>query len=127
RMLPIFENALLRPLAKVVIPAVAAKATSARINRYSTSPWPASSLCKRFREFRIRVFMLVFSSEIVCLNSQRRGGRDGHTERPSIGTWGTKASLADCLRRVYLAKPLTLWRRIGLFDRLARHNNPTSG
>ena len=35
---PIAVNALLRPLASVVIPAVAAKATRARIKRYSTRP-----------------------------------------------------------------------------------------
>src|SRR5436190_4416146 len=78
RMLPIFVNALFRPLARVVIPAVAAKATSAMINRYSTSPWPVSSFCKWFREFRIRVFMLVFLLNNICLLiPSAGGGRDG--------------------------------------------------
>src|SRR5207244_11153499 len=43
RMLPILVNALFRPLGRVVIPSVAAKATSAMIYRYYTSPWPVLS------------------------------------------------------------------------------------
>src|SRR6266404_3571198 len=49
-MVPILPNALLRPLARVVIPAVAANATRARIKRYSTRPWPDSSLRRRTSE-----------------------------------------------------------------------------
>src|SRR5437879_13791585 len=84
RILPIFVNALFRPLARVDIPAVAAKATSAMINRYSTSPWPVSSFCKWFREFRIRVFMLVFLLSICLLIPSAGGYRDGHTEHFSL-------------------------------------------
>jgi hypothetical protein len=36
-------------VAKVVIPAVAARATKAIINTYSTMPWPSSSRCNRAR------------------------------------------------------------------------------
>src|SRR5438477_12287340 len=50
-MLPIFVKALLRELANVVIPAVAAKATRATISTYSTSPWPVSSVRSATREF----------------------------------------------------------------------------
>src|SRR5712691_3798379 len=57
RILPMALNALFRPLASAPMPAVAAKATSARINRYSTKPWPASSLCRREREFRTKVII----------------------------------------------------------------------
>jgi len=58
RMLPMALNALFRPLARAPIPAVAAKATRARINRYSTKPWPASSRCNRARDFRTRVMIV---------------------------------------------------------------------
>src|SRR5438128_11884112 len=50
-MLPTFVKALLRELANVVIPAVAAKATRATISTYSTSPWPVSSVRSATREF----------------------------------------------------------------------------
>src|SRR5260370_3571517 len=63
RMLPMALNALFRPLARAPMPAVAAKATRARIKRYSTKPWPASSLCRRAREFRTKVIIDVVSSE----------------------------------------------------------------
>src|SRR5437667_56352 len=66
-MLPTLLKALFRPDASVFMPAVAAKATSARINRYSTSPWPASSLCRRFREFRIRLFILFLLKVVSAL------------------------------------------------------------
>src|SRR5437667_10837 len=66
KMFANFVKALFRPAASVFMPAVAANATSARINRYSTNPWPASSLCRRFREFRIRVFMLFSPKSCVC-------------------------------------------------------------
>src|SRR5437016_11637275 len=56
---PIAEKALLSPLAKLPIPAVAAKATNARINKYSTRPCPDSSLCRRMSEFRINVIMVL--------------------------------------------------------------------
>jgi len=59
---PTIVNALFRPVAKLVIPAVAANATRAMTRRYSTRPWPASSWCRRFREFRIMVLIIVFSS-----------------------------------------------------------------
>src|SRR5260370_738115 len=65
RMLPIALNALFRPAASLPIPAVAAKATRARIKRYSTKPWPASSLCRRAREFRTNVIIDVVSSEFL--------------------------------------------------------------
>ncbi len=48
-------KALFRPVARAPIPAVAAKATSAKIRRYSTKPWPASSRCNWAREFRTKV------------------------------------------------------------------------
>src|SRR5207245_9507162 len=50
-MLPILVKALLRELANVVMPAVAAKATRATISTYSTSPWPVSSVRSATREF----------------------------------------------------------------------------
>src|SRR5437660_5587052 len=98
RMLPIFVNALFRPLARVVIPAVAAKATSAMINRYSTSPWPVSSFCKWFREFRIRVFMLVFLLNYLSAYSQRRGWSRwvGTPNALWISKRRTKAALTGC-------------------------------
>jgi hypothetical protein len=43
-MVPTLVKALFKLVAKVFIPATAEKATSARINKYSTKPWPASSL-----------------------------------------------------------------------------------
>src|SRR5436309_7516139 len=57
-MLPMPVNALLMSLARVCIATTAAKATRARINAYSTRPCPASSLWRRLRDFRIRVFIL---------------------------------------------------------------------
>jgi hypothetical protein len=55
-MLLTLVNALFNPSAKLLIPAVAAKATSARINRYSTKPCPASSLWRAMREFNMVTF-----------------------------------------------------------------------
>jgi len=66
-MLPTAVNALLRPLAKLLIPAVAANATSARINKYSTRPWPDSSFCRRISEFR-RNIIIVF---LLCARMRR--------------------------------------------------------
>src|SRR6266446_5853751 len=65
RITPMAANALFRPLARAPMPAVAAKATRARINRYSTKPWPASSLCRRARELRTKVIIDVVSSEFL--------------------------------------------------------------
>src|SRR5438552_18946339 len=53
-MVLIAVKALFMPLARLDIPAVAAKATSAMIRTYSIKPWPASSLCRRTSEARIR-------------------------------------------------------------------------
>src|SRR5579864_4682956 len=55
--LPMALNALFRPLASEFIPAVAANATSARIKTYSTRPCPDSSLCKRAKEFKTKLFI----------------------------------------------------------------------
>src|SRR6266853_3292576 len=78
RILPMALNALFRPLASTPIPAVAAKATRARIKRYSTKPWPASSLCSRAREFRTKVvirFSLLRIFNVPAPNAF--GGCDG--------------------------------------------------
>jgi len=56
-MLPILVIALFTPLARLLMPAVAAKATRAIIVIYSTIPWPASSLWRRLRQSRIRFFI----------------------------------------------------------------------
>src|SRR5438270_8075110 len=74
RMIPICENALFKPLARLPIPAVAANATRARIRRYSTKPCPASSLCSRAREVKTKVIIDVVSSECFLLDSQRAWG-----------------------------------------------------
>src|SRR5215467_398755 len=55
--LPIALNALFKPLASEFIPAVAANATNARINTYSTRPWPDSSWCSRATELKTKVFI----------------------------------------------------------------------
>ena len=46
---PIVVKPLLMAVAKVPIPAVAARPTKAIINTYSTKPWPSSSQCNRAR------------------------------------------------------------------------------
>ena len=56
-----FPFPLVDKMAKLDIPAVAAKATSAMINTYSIKPWPASSLCRRTSVFRIRFVISLFS------------------------------------------------------------------
>src|SRR5438045_9343356 len=73
-------KALLMPLAREDIPAVAAKATNAMINTYSIKPWPASSWCRRTSELRIRLFISFFSYFCGC-PSVGRGVAMGYTER----------------------------------------------
>src|SRR2546425_5655561 len=73
-MLPMALKALFRPVARAPIPAVAAKATSAKIRRYSTKPWPASSRCNWAREFRTKVIIDVVSSDFLVKVPTPLGG-----------------------------------------------------
>src|SRR5258708_4265704 len=65
RILPTCRNELLTPLAKVLIPAVAAKATRAMIRTYSTNPWPDSS-SRRVAANRRNNFICTFLSLSTC-------------------------------------------------------------
>src|SRR5579864_1465869 len=66
-------NALFKPLASEFIPAVAANATRARIKTYSTRPCPDSSLCKRAKEFKTKLFIDILL-RFFCFGSQRFWG-----------------------------------------------------
>src|SRR2546422_11646780 len=75
-MLPTAEKALLRPLARLPIPAVAAKAIRARISRYSTRPCPASSLRRRSSELK-NIFVITNSPLAKDVRLRSRGARFG--------------------------------------------------
>ena len=67
RMLPIALNTLFMPVARAPIPAVAAKPTIAKMNRYSTRPWPVWSSCRLAREFRMKGIIDVGSLEFLAI------------------------------------------------------------
>src|SRR5262249_2855638 len=70
-------KALLMPLAKLDMPAVAANATNAIINTYSIKPWPASSLCRRTSVLRIRFVISRFLLCFVAVPAPEWGSRWG--------------------------------------------------
>ena len=71
-------NTLFMPVARAPIPAVAAKPTRARINSYSTKPWPVSSLCRRATEFRTKVIIDAGSSEFLAIQLPSLRNAVGH-------------------------------------------------
>src|SRR6266852_6220925 len=77
-MLPIALNTLFMPVARAPIPAVVAKATRAKIIRYSTKPWPVSSVYRPAREFRTKVIIAVGLLEFLAIQLPRLRGVLGH-------------------------------------------------